>query len=340
MKSLLLKKYGDINNVLINSEVEKPSPKTNEVLIEVKAIALNPIDIKIANGDLKAILPSITKRPKLGFDVCGIVRAVGSETISCKVGDEVLVRLPLNEGSGFAEFIVANADHVALKPKNLGFEEAAALPLAALTTLQAISKYAKAKEGQSILIDSGSGGVGTFAIQYAKSLGLQVTAVASHKNEALLENLGVDKVICYDLESFLDLEEKYDIVFNMISNTNPFKSILATKKGGTVVSIGGPPDIRFIPKLKVNILQKILLYPLFGLTSLPINLMAIIKGVRYRRFLTDSDGQQLEVVTTLVEEGKVKPVIDKIYPLKEYKAAFDYLKSNRVKGKLVLNEFN
>lgn len=338
MEGLLLKKYGDITNVLTRSEIEKPTPKAGEILIEVKAVALNPIDIKIANGDLKAILPSITKKPKLGFDVCGIVRDTGNKVTSFKNDDEVYLRLPLDRGSGFSKFIVAKLDHVALKPKNLSFEEAAALPLAALTSIQAISEYANAEAGQSILIDSGSGGVGTFAIQYAKYLELKVTAVASHRNEALLENLGADKVICYDLESFLDSGEKYDIVFNMIGNTNPIKCIMATKKGGTVVSIGGPPDIRFVPKLKVNLVQKLLLFPLFGLTSLPIKILALAKGVRYNRFLTESDGLQLENVSKLVEEGKIKPVVDKVYPLKDYKAAFDYLKSNRVKGKLVLNE--
>jgi alcohol dehydrogenase len=301
---------------------------------------LNPIDIKIAKGDLKAILPSITKKPKIGFDVSGIIKEVGNNVNSFKNGDEVYTRLQLEGGSGFSEYVVVKSENVAIKPTNINFEEAASLPLVTLTTIQALDNYAKAKAGQRLLIDSGSGGVGTFAIQFAKSLGLNVTAVTSHKNETFVEGLGADNVICYDLESFLDGEEKYDIVFNLIGNTNPFKSILAAKKGGTVVSVGGSPDIRFIPKLKVNIIQKLLLYLLFGLTSLPINLFALIKGVKYYRFLTESNGQQLELAKKLVEGEKIQPVIDKVYPLENYAEAFEYLKSNRVKGKLVLNKIN
>ncbi|MEK6154703.1 NAD(P)-dependent alcohol dehydrogenase [Flavobacteriaceae bacterium 3-367] len=338
MKSLLLKKYGDIGKALSFSEIDKPIPNDNEVLIEVKAIALNPIDIKIAKGDLKAILPSIVKKPKLGFDICGIIRKTGSMVTSFKNGEEVFSRLPLHKGSGFAEFVLADPDHVASKPKNITHEAAATIPLAALTCIQAISKYAKAKAGQSILIDSGSGGVGTFAIQYAKSLGLNITAVTSHKNEVLVEILGANRVICYDFESFLDDGEKYDIVFNLIGDNNPLRSILAAKKGGTVVSIGGPPDIRFVLKLKINIIHKLLLYPLFGLMSLPIKILALVKGVNYYRFLTESDGKQLEIVKGLIEKGKIKPIIDRTYPLEKYEEAFEYLKTNRVKGKLVLNK--
>ncbi|MEM8908321.1 MAG: alcohol dehydrogenase catalytic domain-containing protein, partial [Bacteroidota bacterium] len=160
MTSLLLKKYGDLEKVLSTSTTKKPTPKKNEVLIEVKAIALNPIDLKIAQGDLRAILPPILEKPRLGFDISGIIERVGNEVKHFKNGDEVYLRLPLYQGSGFSPFVIANVKHVALKPENIGFEEAASIPLVALTSVQALSDYAKAKAGQSLLIDSGSGGVG------------------------------------------------------------------------------------------------------------------------------------------------------------------------------------
>ncbi|MGB5820968.1 MAG: NAD(P)-dependent alcohol dehydrogenase [Saonia sp.] len=199
MKSLQLKKYGDVTEVLQFKEAKQEIPKDNEVLVEVKAVGLNPIDIKIAKGDLKAIIPSITKKPKLGFDISGVVNAKGGKVISFQEGDEVFARLPLYKGSGFSEFVIAKSEHVAKKPNNVSFEEAASIPLVGLTCIQALKNYAKGKSGQSILIDSGSGGVGTFAIQYAKHIGLDVTAVTSHKNEILVESLGADRVICYEL---------------------------------------------------------------------------------------------------------------------------------------------
>ncbi len=340
MKSLQLKKYGGITEVLQFKEVKQEIPKDNEVLIKVEAVGLNPIDIKIAKGDLRAIIPSITKKPKLGFDISGIVMVTGEKVTSFQEGDEVFVRLPLHQGSGFSEFVTSNPNHVALKPSNTSFEEAASLPLVALTSIQALKDYAKAKARQRILIDSGSGGVGTFAIQYAKHLGLNVTAITSSKNKEFLEKLEVDNVICYDVKNPEKINEKYDIVFNIISGINTFKSVKLAKKGGVIVSIGGPPDIRFIPKLKIYGVQKLLLYPLFGLSSLTINLFALLKGVKYYRFLTQSNGKQLEEVTELVEKKKVNPLIDKVYPLNKYKEAFEYLKTNRVKGKLILNHIN
>jgi len=335
MELLQLKKYGDITKVLYPVKAKKPVPGSNQVLIEVKAIALNPIDIKIANGDLKAILPSILSKPKLGFDVSGTIKQIGNKVKDFNIGDEVYVRLPLHKGSGFSKSVIAELRHIALKPGNITFEEAAAIPLVGLTSMQAISTYAKAETGQHILIDSGSGGVGTFAVQYANNLGLHVTTVTSHRNETFVKNLGADRVIRYDMESFLDDGVKYDIVFNIIGNFNPFKSILATKKGGVVVSIGGPPDIRFLPKIKGNIIQKVLLFLLFGFISLPIRLFAWGKGVRYYRFLTTSNGEQLDAIKGLIEKGKIRPIVDKIYALDKHKKAFEY---HRVKGKLILNE--
>jgi alcohol dehydrogenase len=337
MTGLLLGKYGNAVDVLKYSEMDPSRPKDNELLIEVKSVGLNPIDLKLASGELRAILPSILQKPKLGFDISGIVRAVGSDITDFAVGDRVYARLPLHQGSGFAPFVVAKADHVSPMPDNLDFEQAAAVPLAGLTSLQALTVHAGAKGGQNLLIDSGSGGVGTLAIQFAKSLGLHVTAVTSHRNESMVQFLGADQVICYDLESFVKNGAGYDIVFNMIGGLNPIKSILATKRGGVVVSIGGPPDVRFVPKLKMDVIRKLLLLPLFGLTSLPLLVFARARGVRYHRFLTESNGRQLRYMAGLIEAGKINPVIDRTYPLADYKKALEYLASNRVRGKLILN---
>ncbi|WP_350293977.1 NADP-dependent oxidoreductase [uncultured Croceitalea sp.] len=333
MKAIQQRKYGKPLKVLEIRYTPIPTPTPLEVLIKVHCAALNPIDIKIAQGKLKAILP--LKLPaKVGFDVSGVIEQVGCEVSDFEVGDKVFCRLPLHQGGAFSDYVCANENHIALIP-NISFEEAASLPLVGLTVIQAL--YNRTKTGMKILIHGGSGGVGSFAVQYAKKyLNLEVTATASKRSVPFVKSLGADSVIAYDEENYLKTSDKYDVVFDTLGGIHTLNSFRILKKNGTVVSIGGPPDLKFVWSLNTNILHKIILFPLLTLSSLHIYLIALFKNAKYYRFLTKSNRSQLEVIKKIVDDGYIIPVVDKIFPFEEYQNAFKHLINGKPKGKVIL----
>jgi len=333
MKALKQRKYGKPLKVLELKNVPIPTPKPNQVLIKVHSTALNPIDYKIAQGKLKAILP--LKLPAgVGFDVSGAIEQIGSEVSKFKVGDKVFCRLPLNKGGAFSEYAVVNENFVAMMP-NISFEESASFPLVALTVIQALKD--RTKTGMEILIHAGSGGVGSFAIQYAKNiLDLEVTVTTSEKNTSFVKELGADYVIAYDEENYVKGKKKYDVVFDTLGGTHTMNSFRVLKNNGVVVSIGGPPDLKFVWSLPTNIIHKIILFPMLALSSFPVYLIALLKNAKYYRFLTQSNGAQLEDVKDYINEGLIRSVIDKTFSLEDYSKAFEHVMTGRTKGKVVL----
>lgn len=333
MKAIHLKKYGNPNEVMVFKDLNIPRPDPNEVLVKIHSAALNPIDYKIARGDLRLILP--LKLPfTTGFDFSGTIAAVGTEVTKYEVGNKVFGRLPLHKGGAFAEYTCIDHSLIAQMP-SISFDQAASFPLVALTGFQAL--HNRTKTGMKILIHAGSGGVGTFTIQYAKNiLNLEVTAVTSSKNIEFLKNLGADKVIAYDKKSYLKNNTKYDVVFDTMGGSHTINSFKVLKKGGIVVSIGGPPDINFVWQLKTNMFHKLLLFPILTLSSLPIYLIALLKNASYRRFLTESNGQHLSEIKEFINEGAIVPVIDKIFAFENFFEGMDYIMKGRTKGKIVL----
>lgn len=242
MKAMIIDKYGKVPMRM--AEVPTPEINEHEVLAEIHAASINPIDFKIRDGKVKMLLkyemPLI-----LGNDFSGVIVQVGSKVTHFKVGDEIYARPRKNKIGTFAEYIAIHEDDIALKPENLSFEEAASIPLVGLTSYQALHDIMQLKKGQKILIHAGSGGVGTFAIQLAKIMGATVTTTASEAGANLVKSLGADEIINYKTEKFEDILTNYDAVFDTIGGTTLEKSFNIIKSGGNIVSVSGMPNARF-----------------------------------------------------------------------------------------------
>jgi len=323
--------YGALAANLKFTEAPEPELGARDLLIEVHAASINPIDYKIVQGALKRIekrrFPSA-----LGFDVSGVVLAIGREAQRFKIGDAVYARAPRERVGTFAERAVIDERYVAVKPPALSHLETASIPLVGLTTVQALVDRAQAKRGQRVLIHAGSGGVGTFAIQYAKTLGLHVTTTASDKNAAWVKALGADEVICYDRENYLDRGAAYDIVYDTLGQNYTTDAFKVIKRGGVVVSIAGGPDKQLAAQVNAGWFLRLAM----NLMSRHVYELAERTGALYYRFLTTSNGAQLADIAALIEAGKIKAVIDKVYPFAQIIEAMTYAAGGRVKGKVVV----
>ena len=330
MKSFYITKY-DKTSPLKFGDLPIPDISADQVLVEMHYASLNPIDFKIKHGDIKMILPM--KFPLiLGNDGSGIVSKIGKNVKHFKVGDEVYLRPDKNSGIGtLAEFIAVGEDELALKPKNLSLEEAASIPLVGLTVWQ-IYERAGLKKGQKVFIQAGSGGVGTFAIQLAKYLGAEVATTASPKSFEMLQHLGADILIDYKTQNFEDILKDYDLVLNTQDEETLLKSMKILKPGGKIISISVVPDEQFAVDSGVNWLVKFVI----KMRSAKVIKEASKRQVDYSFLLMHSSRKQLEEITTIIEEGKIKPVIDKVFPFNETNEAMNYLESGRAKGKVLV----
>lgn len=331
MKAILMTNYGSVVDNVKMADVPVPSLRPHEVLIDVFAASINPIDLKIVQGALRQIqkysLPS-----RLGFDASGVVLATGETVTQFKQGDEVYVRASRQTIGTFAEHVALDEQFIAFKPRSLSHVEAAALPLVGLTTVQALVNRAHAQPGQHILIHAGSGGVGTFAIQYAKYLDLHVSTTTSSKNTDWVKALGADNVIAYDHESYLDKGKVYDIVYDTLGGTYTFDAFKVVKKGGVVVSIAGPPDQQFANQVAAGWFLRLVLW----VASRRIHMTATKQAIAYYRFLTESSGAQLADIAELVDAGEIQPIIDRVFPFEEMVDALSYVETGRAKGKVVV----
>ena len=324
MKALQIIKYGKIKDSLAFSEVNKPTIQANDVLIEVKAAAINPIDKSIILGNLQGMLP-IPLPSTSAYDVSGIVVETGNDVNNFEIGDLVYSRVPQEQMGTLAEFVAVTSEAVSKKPGNISFEEAASLPLAGLTALQSL-EYAGIKENDKVLIHAGSGGVGSYAIQYAKAKGAYVYTTTSTSNVQWVKELGADRVIDYKTEDYKKIAKDVNIVFDTLGQNYSLESFEVVKKGGIVVSVVGPLDEASAK--------------MFGLADykLPAELAKASgdKDAEYKFIFMHPNGLHLSEIKEMIEDDKIKPIIDKVYPFSESIEAFEHLATGRAKGKIVV----
>jgi alcohol dehydrogenase len=330
MRAFLLGGYGAISDNVRLGGIPDPVAGSGEVLIEIHAASLNPIDFKLVNGALKRISKYQLPRP-FGFDASGIVLAVGAGASQFKPGDAVYARASRDSIGTFAEQIALAEKFVALKPTGISHAEAASLPLVGLTTLQGFER-AGARAGQRILIHAGSGGVGTFAVQHARHLGLHVISTTSSKNADFVKSLGADRVIAYDRENYLDLGGDYDIVYDTLGGAVTIDAFKVVKRGGVVISLSGPPDRDFARREGAGWLVRVAVW----LMGRKVYAAAERAGAAYCWFFTESNGAQLREIAALVDRGAIKPVIDREFAFEQLPAALTYLEAGRARGKVVL----
>ncbi|MGE7880401.1 NADP-dependent oxidoreductase [Bacillus sp. NPDC094077] len=329
MKAMMIDKYGKVPMRM----TEVPTPEINEyeVLAEIHAASINPIDFKIRDGKVKMLLkyemPLI-----LGNDFSGVIVKVGAKVTRFKVGDEIYARPRKNKIGTFAEYIAIHEDDIALKPKNLSFEEAASIPLVGLTSYQALHDIMHLQKGQKILIHAGSGGVGTFAIQLAKIMGATVATTASEAGANLVTSLGADKMINYKAEKFEDILKNYDAVFDTIGGTTLEKSFDIIKSGGNIVSVSGMPNARFGKEFGSGFLKTLL----FSLASNKLTVLEKKHNAQYSFLFMKPSGDQLRIIANYIESGKIKPIIDRVFPFENAQKAMEYSESGRAKGKIIV----
>ena len=320
MKAITYAQYGS-PDVLQFKEVPQPSPKEDEILIKVHAVSINAADLHLMRADPFLIRFAFGLfKPKiqiLGADVAGEVEAVGKNVTQFKSGDAVFGDLSGCGFGGFAEYVCAPETVLALKPANLSFEEAAAMPMASITALQGLRDIGSIKAGQKVLIYGASGGVGTFAVQIAKSFGAEVTAVCSTPKVDIARALGADHVIDYTREDFTQNGQQYDLILAANGNRSLADFEKALTSIGTYVMSGGAPSQMF---------QAILLGPIRSKSG----------GKSIKNFIAKPNQADLNTMKGLVEAGQVKPVIDKRYPLMETPSAMRYLEDGHAGGKIVI----
>jgi len=330
MKAFVINKYSK-NESLQFTEMNVPEVNDQDILVDIHAAGVNLLDSKIKTGEFKLIL--LYKLPLiLGHDVAGVITKVGKNVKKFKVGDEVYARVRDQRIGTFAEFIAINEADAAFKPKNLSMEEAASIPLVALTAWQVLVEKAKIKKGEKVFIQAGSGGVGTIAIQLAKHLGATVATTASAKSFDLLEKLGADIVIDYKNSDFENRLSNYDAVLNSQDPKTLEKSLRILKSGGKLISISGPPTPDFAKEIKAPWFVKIIL----SLISSGIRKKAKAKNVDYSFLFMKADGEQLNEITKLIEAGIIEPILDKVFPFDKTNEALSYVESGRAKGKVVI----
>jgi len=312
-------------------DLPRPVPGPKDLLVRVRAASVNPVDFKIRDGGVKVLLkfsfPLI-----LGNDLAGDVEAVGAEVMRFKPGDAIYARQDKERIGGFAEWALVSESAAALKPQTIDYVQAASLPLVGLTAWQALIDIGKLQKGQSVLIHAGAGGVGTFAIQLARSLGAKVATTASQKNHALLQSLGADVCIDYKATRFEDAVRDQDVVFDTQGGETLLRSFAVVKSGGTVVTVGGRPDGKFAKKWGLS-------WPLpwiLALLARPITSRARQKNARFEYLFMHASGEQLARIAKLVDEGTIRAVIDKTFPLDQAKEALAYVEAGRTVGKVVV----
>jgi NADPH:quinone reductase-like Zn-dependent oxidoreductase len=330
MKAFVLERYGK-ERALTMQDMPTPELRDDEVLVKVHAAGVNLLDSKIRNGEFKLFMPY--KLPLvLGHDVAGEVVKIGSQVRQFKLGDEVYARTDDFRIGTFAEYVPVRQASLALKPKNLTMEEAASVPLVALTVWQALVDIAKLKKGQKVFIQAGSGGVGTFAIQLAKHLGASVATTTSTSNVGWVKGLGADVVIDYKKEDFEKILGGYDVVLNSQDNKTLEKSLRVLKPGGKLISISGPPDPAFADDINAPwFLKQIMRAISFGVRRSAKRL-----NVGFSFLFMKANGSQLRQITSLIEAGAIRPVVDKVFDFESTNAAMTYVEAGRAKGKVVI----
>jgi NADPH:quinone reductase-like Zn-dependent oxidoreductase len=302
MKAIRIHEFGG-PEVLKYEDIHEPQPGPGEIRIKIIASGVNPIDWKIRRG----LIGGVTLPMIVGLDVAGIVDAVGQGGVFFKPEEEVFAKVSIGEG-GYAEYTVVHSSQVALKPKSIGFVESAAIPTAGLAAWQSIFDIAGLEKGQSVLIHGAAGGVGTFAVQFAKWKGAYVIGTASEKNAEFLKSIGADEVIDYKNQRFEDLVSNVDVVLDTVGGDTFERSWSVLKPGGFLVS-----TVASIPE------------------GAPEKY-----GVRAKTLMTQSDGKELAQIAAIIDEQKIKPVVTNVFPLTDARKAHEMSESLHARGKIVL----
>jgi len=328
MKALAVRRYKAPTEVI---ELPLPEPGPGDLLVRVRGASVNPLDHKIRDGVVKVLLP-YSFPLILGNDLAGDVEAIGPGVTKFKVGDAIYSRLDKERIGAIAEYALVRESAAAKKPERLDYLEAASLPLVGLTAWQALIGLAQLQAGQKVLIHAGSGGVGTFAIQLAKYLGAHVATTASAKNHALMKSLGADVAIDYKTTRFEEVAKDQDVVLDTQAGDTLLRSFQAVKPGGVVVTVGGRPDGKFARAWGLSLP----LVWILGFLNRKVDRLARERSVRFEYLFMRASGEQLEKIGALVDEGIIKPVLDKTFPLKAATDAISYVESGRAVGKVVI----
>lgn len=328
MKALAIRRYKAPMEMM---ELPRPEPGPGELLVRVRAASVNPLDYKIRDGALKVLLP-FSFPLILGSDLAGDVEAIGPGVTRFMVGDAVYSRLDNDRIGAFAEYALVRESAAARKPARLDYTQAASLPLVGLTAWQTLIELARLRAGQKVLVHAGSGGVGTFAIQLAKHLGARIATTASAKNHALVKSLGADVAIDYQTTRFETVAKDQDVVLDTQGGNTLLRSFEAVKPGGVVVTIGGRPDGKFARAWGLSLP----LVGILGFLNRKVDRLAKEKSVRFEYLFMRSSGEQLERIGVLVDQGVIKPVLDKTFTLEAAAEAISYLQSGRAVGKVVI----
>jgi NADPH:quinone reductase-like Zn-dependent oxidoreductase len=321
MQAIVYHRYGS-PDVLELQEIPKPTPTEGQVLIRVHAASVNPYDWHFLRGTPSFIRLFIglrrPKSPRLGADVAGVVEAVGSKVESLKLGDAVFGTA---KGS-FAEYACAPASQLAVKPQEISFQIAACLPIAGITALQALRDKGKVQAGQAVLINGAAGGVGTFAVQIAKSLGARVTGVCSTRNVEMLRSVGADEVIDYTREDFARSTQHYDLLFDLVGNRSLADCLCVVQPHGTYIACGGGGPDRSTTDLLAGMLQNAV--------------RSRLVGQKMPGLLAKVNREDLAILADLVKRGTVIPIVERTYSLRETAEAVRHVESGHVRGKVVI----
>ena len=321
MQAIVYHRYGS-PDVLELQEIPKPTPAEGQVLIRVHAASVNPYDWHFLRGTPRFIRLFIGMRrpkfPRLGADVAGVVEAVGAKVAPFKPGDAVFGTA---KGS-FAEYACAATSQLAVKPQEISFEQAACLPIAGITALQGVRDKGKVQTGQTVLINCAAGGVGTFAVQIAKSLGARVTGVCSTRNVELVRSIGADQVIDYTREDFARSAQHYDLLFDLVGNRSLADYLRAVEPRGTYISCGGGGPDRSTMDLLAGLLQNAV--------------RSRFVSQKMPGLLAKINREDLAILADLVQSGTVIPVVDRTYSLREIAEAVRHVESGHVRGKVVI----
>lgn len=331
MKAYQLTGYGDADKAQLR-QIEVPTPSAGQVLVKVKAAGLNPVDYKIRDGMLKPIL-RLDLPITMGNELAGVVEACGDAAKRFPPGSRVCARVGKELMGAFAEYAVVDEEHLAAIPKGLDFTQAAAIPLAGLTALQALRDELCIKPGFRVLITGGAGGVGTFAIQIAKSLGAHVITTASSRGRELVESMGADEVVNYEEERFEDVIEPVDGAFDLIGGETLSRTFKVVEQSGRVVSIAGMPEPRAATQ---DLNGSYGLAAMFWFASLKFRLQARKAGVDYRYLFMHPSGSELTYLVTMARYGDLQPQIDSTFSFAQIDEAMAKLEAGHAKGKIMV----
>jgi NADPH:quinone reductase-like Zn-dependent oxidoreductase len=329
MKAFVVERYGE--DGLRATDVPEPEVGDGDVLVEVRAASVNPLDKMVRDGEFKRLLKYKTPFV-LGHDVAGVVSTVGSAVRDFQVGDEVYARPRDLRIGTFAEYIAIDEDDVARKPDSLTLHEAAAVPLVSLAAWQVLVDRAGVKPGQKVLVHAGSGGLGSTVIQLAKHLGATVATTTSGENAELVRGLGADVVVDYTKEDFAELLSGYDVVLDSLGGENLERSLTVLKPGGQAIGVAGPPDPGFARQLGAPRFMGVVM----GLLSRKVRRRARKLGVSYSFLFMQANGRQLRELAGLYDAGHLRPVIDRAFPFDQTLEALAYVEQGRANGKVVI----